>query len=458
MRRAGIEHDGLQLALREINRKRCRPLLTEHEVDAITNSVVTRYRPAPEVEEPPLPDDEAPPHDSPLYDGGPESSETGSVSAEPVHFSGDALLALLTRPAPDPIHAGIAPPGHLCVTVGPSFGSKSAVLYWVMMARAAGAAPWEGSPALEPGHVLILSPDEAAEQVVRRMDHLARQHPAGPLEGYKDRLHVLGPDHTLPPEALDWLQFGRAGIAQLDRWLTLAEQAGRPFVYVGCDAYSDLLPDGAKENDNDQARQIGRALEHLAVRHGCAIHALAHTGKPNQNQDVVDLRFLMRGASAAAAKARTVFGIDVPEDAPNTRCITSISNLGKTPEPLHLAVCDDPNDSRSVHYLRVIEAPKPSEERPEKYLKPDEEIPTRELARRLLPKGKRKITGQETDLATHLRERWRKAGLVTVRDGPRSAKLISLPSRPTPDAQTQPEAEPMTEPETQPAIVSEGLV
>jgi hypothetical protein len=426
LRRTGLDFGPLLAALRALNTERCRPELSDTKVEGIARSLV-RYPPAPE--EPPWPSDEHAPHLRAVPDPMADAVTEAPVrdAPEPFAFSGEALLDLLNRVEPNPVDAGIPPPGHFTVEVAPPFTGKTSKLLWNLMARAAGVAPWNGAAALGPDHVLLLSPDESAEQVVRRMAQLARRHPAGRIDPYAERLHVLGPDRTLGPEDLDWLRFTPKSLARLDGWLSSAKAAGRPYAMVGLDAYADFLPDGVTENENGEATRIGGALERMAVGHGCAIVALAHTGKPPKDApaDGVNIRFLIRGASAIAAKARCIFSIESVPEVSNVRRIRTITNLARTPKSITLEVCDDADDDGAITHFRLAEAPKLTDVRPEQFLAPGEEIATNELARRLTPKGRRQ-TGTETNLATHLRETWKHEKLVVVRDGPRNAKLISL--------------------------------
>ncbi len=340
-------------------------------------------------------------------------------------FTGEALLELLRRPEPAPISAGIPPLGNLSLLIAPAFTGKTSLVCWLAMARAAGVAPWDGAPTLAKGAALILSPDEAVEQLVRRMDGLSRRHPAGPLEQYAWNLHVLGPDPYVDERELASLRFDSAGLARLGARLERATTEGHPFADVFVDAYADVLPLGESENDNGSATRIGGALQALAVKHGCSISLLHHAGKPPKDTpDDADVRFLGRGASALAAKARAVFSLEQITEMPWARRIRTITNLGKTPPAQLFEVSPEGTDGE-LSYFKPIVRPLPRQLHPRDFLRDGQEVTTTELGDLLAPRLK--LSGGELKRATAaVRNEWVKLGLIEVTDGARGAKLVRL--------------------------------
>lgn len=362
----------------------------------------------------------------------PEAEEPRAREAAPslgeLGFSGPRLLALLSRERPAPVEAGRPAPGHFALVIAPTMIGKTTLALWNAMARASGVAPWDGATARPARRVLIYSIDEAPEQVARRLHGLATFHPAGRLPTYADRIVVIGPDREIDPAALDALRFDDAGLATLTRWLAEAEAAGEPFAEVYVDAYADMIPLGASENSNEEATRIGGALERLAVRSGAAITMLHHAGKPKADAgEEPDVRFLGRGASALAAKARVVASLEAVPGLPHLRRIRTLTNLGPAPRSMLFAVCDPEGPTEELLFFRP--APEPQDREPGDFLAPGEVIPTNELARRLagdsLPDD-RDPPGELKKQAAALRERWQEAGLVTVTRGKKGAKLIQL--------------------------------
>jgi hypothetical protein len=352
-----------------------------------------------------------------------------SVSLADVAFTGEALLDLLQRPKPDPVEAARPVPGHFSLQVAPPFVGKTTLALWNAMARAAGASPWPGAEARPAGRVLIFSLDEAPEQVARRMSGLDIFHPAGRLEKYASNLVVIGPDRDVDTSKLDSLRFDERGLETLVRWLQEAQSEGRAFVEVYIDAYADVIPVGETENSNEEATRIGGALERLAVRFGCAIVLLHHAGKPKADagEELPDLRFLGRGASALAAKARAVTSLELVGGMPHLRRVRTATNLGPTPKPAMFQVCAENADAEELLYFKpaIVTVRDPRD-----FLKPGECISTNDLARRLagdsLPDGA-EPPGEMKKLAASLRESWRERRLVTVRPGKRKSwKMIQL--------------------------------
>ncbi len=349
---------------------------------------------------------------------------------EAVSFSGKRLLALLQRPMPLPVEAARPVPGHFSLWVAPSFTGKTSLSLWNGMSRAAGVAPWSGVEARPPGRVLIYSLDEAPEQVMRRMNGLSLFHPAGSrLERYVHNIVVVGPDRDLDPSELDALRFDENGLETLTRWIEEARKAGEPFAEVYIDAYADVLPLGQSENSNEEATRIGGALERRAVRFGPAITLLHHCGKPKADagEDLPDVRFMGRGASALAAKARAVTSLELVAGMPNLRRVRTATNLGPAPKPVLFEVCSGEATAEELIFFRP--AADASERDPHDFLKPGESISTRDLARRLAGDSLEEDAEPKGDLkrlAASLREAWRKAGKVIVSPGPRNAKMMRL--------------------------------
>jgi len=368
--------------------------------------------------------------------------EEGAAAARPdldsVAFSGKRFLSLLQRPEPEPIYAGVPVPGHLWLVVAPAFTGKSSLAYWNAMARARGVSPWDGAPARDPGRVLLYSIDEAPEQVARRMNGLATFHPAKdhttistalPLTDYASNIVVIGPDRDTDPDALEGLRFDEQGLATLRAWLEEANEAGRPFAEVYIDAYADMLPLGETENSNEAATQIGGGLERLAVQSGAAITLLHHSGKPraDQGEGLPDVRFLGRGASALAAKARVTTSLEAIPGMPHFRRMRTLTNLGMTPKDMTFQVCPKEGDNEGLLYFRPHDPL--TDYRPEDFLNEKKGISTNKLAWALAGKEPVKNEKPPTDfykLATRLRERWLKAGLIVVEEGSHGAKEARL--------------------------------
>jgi hypothetical protein len=358
-----------------------------------------------------------------------DAESASKPTPETLGFSGEKLLALLERPRPEPIEAGRPVDGHLSAWIAPAITGKTSLALWSGMARAAGVAPWDDAEARPAGRVLIYSLDEAPEQVARRMHGLATFHPAGPLRHYAERITVIGPDRETDPEALDGLRFGTEGLATLGRWLTDAEQAGEPFAEVYVDAYADVIPVGASENNNESATAIGGALERLAVHHGCAVVLLHHAGKPRADATgPTDVRFLARGASALAAKARCVVSVEIVDAMPHLRRLRTATNLGPTPGSALFAVADPDGAAEELLFWKPTDEPLDAVD-PRELLATGECISTRDLARRLggdsIP-AEDEPPGELRRRAAALRERWKERGLVVVTIGTRKAKMIAL--------------------------------
>lgn len=359
------------------------------------------------------------------------SAEPGAeVALRSVSFTGAELLALLDRPEPPPVEAARPTPGHFSLWIGPPISGKTTLGIWNAMARAAGVAPWPGASARPAARVLIYSLDEAPAQVVRRMDALARQHPAGPLAMYIERITVIGPDRERDTELLERLRFDKHGLATITRWVTEGEATGDPFVEVYVDAYADVLPIGESENSNEEGTRIGGALERLAVRHGPAVTVYAHVGKPKADTltGLPDIRYLARGASALAAKARTVSSLELIPNMPSLRRVRTATNLGRTPREVMFEVCPQSATEEQIDYFRPSSVD-PTRREPREFMKSGETIATNELARRLAGPGLapgRDIPGAFKMEATRLRGLWEKEGKISVGAGPKGAKTLTL--------------------------------
>lgn len=378
---------------------------------------------------PPLPDDEV----RDIIEWAGRTVEAAAV-VDPVEdaativdavFTGSRFTALADRPAPPPILPLHSPRGHFSVAIGASFVGKSSVQYHLAMCRATGVAAWEGLVPTNPEKTLIYSPDEPVEQIARRMRGIAQNLPVEARGDYADRLLVLGLDPDVDADLLGGLRLNRDGIARWDNML----EALRPDSVV-IDAYGDVLPEGVSENDNDHAREVGGALEGLAVKHGIPITALHHLGKlpPGMKSEDIDVRDLGRGASALAQKARAVFTVEEVAGQNHLRRTRCRTNLGRTPAPLELEVCEMGLPSPEILYFRPHDPL--SHHRPSDYLD-HEWISTTELARRL----DRKMNGAKEDreppgavktLAGELRREWVRLGLCEIRDGARGAKEMKL--------------------------------
>lgn len=349
------------------------------------------------------------------------------VSLEEISFSAESLLALLAEEPPEPVYPGIPPQGHFSLLIAPSFSGKTSLALWIAMARVRGQAPWIGAPPREPGRILFYSIDEAPAQVAHRIRTLAVKHPAGRfIDDYAHRFTITGPHRSVNPDKLAKIRFTEDGLRTLQRFLKEAEAQGDPFTDVIVDAYSDVLPLGVSDSDNEEATRIGGALESLAVTHGCAIQVIHHAGKPVQGGDVPDPRDLGRGASALAAKARAIFTCEEEVGMPNVRKIRTRTNLTASPPPLLVEVADRQDrglDDTRVDFFRPHD---PAIAYPiNAYLEEDEGwISITQLARRIggdAVDPEKKPPGNLLRRARDLRGIWDSAGLCEVRTGARNA-------------------------------------
>jgi hypothetical protein len=348
---------------------------------------------------------------------------------ESLAFTGQRLLDLLKRPEPEPIYAGIPVPGHFRLIVAPSFVGKTSAVLWGAAARAAGVAPWLGAPTRPAGRVLLLSIDEAPEQLARRLRGLALYHPAGKLESYAGNLLVVGPDRDVDPTELEALRFTDDGLAVLEDWIRDSKEAASPIVEVSIDAYADMLPIGESENSNEEGTRIGGALERIAVQTGVAITLLHHAGKPRPDrvEGPSDIRFLGRGASALTAKARIITALEEVAGFPHLRRVRTITNLGRAPKDLTLEVCSPEAETPELIYFKMHDPL--ATYRPRDYIDDDEELSTNSLAWRLTgkePEKGKQPPGEAKRLAAELRGAWLEEGLVDVRGGRRRAKMVRL--------------------------------
>lgn len=369
------------------------------------------------------------PEDSRSFEGPPIAVHR-DVAVERISravLSGKRLALAAKAGATVSVEAGRAPRGHFSVRVGPSFAGKTALEIWIAMADAAGVPPWDGASASEPRTTLIYSPDEPAAQVARRIATLAPAHPGGlSAEAYFDRIHVLGLDPSVDSDLLAGLYLTADG---LTRWRNLLRER-RPDRLV-IDAYGDVLPPGATENDNDAARTIGGGLEAIAVETGTEITALHHVGKmpPGAKSSDLDVRDLGRGASALAQKARAVFSLEEVPGRNHQRLCRTRTNLGPTPAPMRLDVCEEGARAPEISHFRRHD---PLAEYDPRSLTPESIwISTNDLARSLDRYANPERTREEPPgvfktLAKDLRNAWAAEGRIDVRDGQRGAKEIRL--------------------------------
>lgn len=331
--------------------------------------------------------------------------------------TGAELRALTDREPLPPVYPGIPPRGHFTLRIGASFAGKTTAEVYNAMARAAGVAPWEGAPKLDPGRTLILAPDEPTEQIARQIRRLAWNHPGGRVFDYFDQIAVVGLDASVPMDALSGLRFHEAGFRLIDDLLTRGA-----FDALLVDAFADLLPPGESEQENETASRIGGALEALAVKHSIPITLIHHVGKTGGRSTAeIDVRDLGRGASALAAKARCIHTFEEVEGFPNQRRIRTRTNLTRSPAPLDLLVSDRGTGGSSIDYFRPVD---PASTYPIGDVIPDgsdEWISTSELARRLSGQEAGKPGGQAIDLARTVRRIWLGAGLIETRKGARNA-------------------------------------
>lgn len=331
--------------------------------------------------------------------------------------TGDELRALTDREPLPPVYPGIPPRGHLTLRIGASFVGKTTAGIWLAMARAAGVAPWEGAPKLDPGRTLVISPDEPSEQIARQIRRLAWNHPGGRMFDYFKQIAVIGLDASIPMDALSGLRFHEAGFRLIDDLLTRDD-----YDALLIDAYGDMLAPGDSEQENETASRNGGALEALSVKHSIPIDLIHHVGKTGGRSTAeIDVRDLGRGASALAAKARCIHTFEEVEGFPNQRRIRTRTNLTRSPAPLDLLVSDRGTGGSSIDYFRPID---PASTYPIADVLPegsDEWISTSELARRLSGQEDGKPGGQAIELARTVRGIWVGAGLVEVKKGARNA-------------------------------------
>jgi hypothetical protein len=371
-----------------------------------------------------IPDDDAPLNEG---GGGASTHVAGADSAErgtshdalapaarlrAAMFTGSALRSLTDRDPIPPVAPGIPPRGHFALRAGVSFGGKTTFALWIAMARAAGVAPWQGAPELEAGRTLIVSPDEPVEQIARQIKRLMWNHPGGRTFDYFAQIAVLGLDSSIPMDALSGLRFHEDGFALLDELVT-----GGSFDALVIDAYGDMLPLGESEQENETASRVGGSLEALAVSRRIPVDLIHHVGKLGGRATAeVDVRDLGRGASALAAKARTVFTFEEVDGFSNHRRIRTRTNLTRSPAPLDLLVTDRNDASTGIEFFRPVD---PATAWPIADVFPDvpsDWISSSELARRLTGKPGTP-TGPASTMAATVRGIWAGAGLIETRSG-----------------------------------------
>lgn len=280
--------------------------------------------------------------------GIPLGDAAAPTALESAIFTGDLLRALADREPTPPVYPGIPPKGHFSVRVGPSFTGKTTAELGLAMSRAVGCELWEGSPKVEQGRTLIISPDEPVEQLARQILRLARTHPGGRTFDYFAHIEVIGLDSSIPMDALEALKFDDLGFALISD--LIKSRSADAIVF---DAYGDMLPEGVSEDSNADATRIGGRLEALAVQHNIPVSVIQHVGKTGgQSTSEIDVRDLGRGASALASKARCISTFEEIPDFPNHRRIRTRTNLTRSPAPLDLEVTARGSVGAGIDYMR----------------------------------------------------------------------------------------------------------
>lgn len=365
-----------------------------------------------------------------LADGAPEFQPNEEGSEDPLGFAtliftGPSLADMLERSDPPPVHPCIPVPGHYSLFVAPQFTGKTSLVAYLALSWAAGIAPWDGLPEIERGRTLILSRDESVEQVVRRIDQMSMTHPAGrPLRSNPDLLDwidIIGPDPDADFDLLAELHFGNIDL--IGNLITDAQERSEPYTNVFLDAYSDLLPPGAEENDNTAAARIGGSIEAVAVSTGTSMNALHHMSREGikgaTSGESFDPRLAGRGASAITAKARVVFAI--AEAGPGILKVASRSNLGPV-EPMQLRVAPPESDPEK-HEVAFFRRHDPYAEHPiGNFLRIGDEVSSNaDLARIIdgLTADERDENGKLVEpssdaraLASKLRPHWKREGSI----------------------------------------------
>jgi len=265
---------------------------------------------------------------------------------------------------------------------------------------------------------VVISPDEVAETVRARLQHLAGRHPAGfeRLDALIDAsVTIYAPDAEADPGFLDLFRLNQAGLDNLDRLLYRERQEGALGLVV-IDAYANLIPPGGSENDNPAAALAISGLEQRAQLYFTAVLILHHGRKQREgdDEDTVDAR----GAGAFVASARTVFGMTtLPGNLRHLRKVTTIkTNLGRKPKPALFQVAEpDAGDGLFLFSPHDREAQYTPRE-----LLGDGPLTMAELAWKIQgqePADGKRPSGSAKELAGSLVQRWEAERLVVVEPG-----------------------------------------
>ena len=341
-------------------------------------------------------------------------------------FTGDRLRAVRERPeSVSPMPKMMDPEPHLHLLQGKPKSGKTTYALAIARAWACGVPPWAGAPALPSSRVLVISREQNVNRIdatLRRLD--AHAH-SGDREKWTDRIAIVARDADLGRDLRRLLTLDAGGIELLRAELLRAKAAGDPFGLLVLDSLSRLKPPEVAENDPGEMAVWLDALEDLAEEcsvYVLLIHHAGHSTDPTRGE----ARSAGRGASSISAVAQVAWLLERVPESPNHRLL-KVDGNAILPTEIMLEVADTTADEGSIHYFRPGDLADGHE--PEQYLKPGDEITTSALAWLLAgkePEAGERPPGAFAQLAGALRNRWERAGLVTVKDGKQRAKVIQL--------------------------------
>jgi len=266
-----------------------------------------------------------------------------------VGFTGDRLRAIRLRsPSVSPIPDIFDEEPHLHLLFGRQKSGKTTWALAIARAWALAAPPWRGTPALPGSRVLVLS----REQPVTRLDAVLRrlqEHAGDGLEGWEDRIVLLGRDRELSKVGRSLLTLHTPSVAELRAALLAAREMGDPFGLVVLDSLSRLLPPGLNENDNAEISAWLDALEAIAVEVGVwvlLVHHVGYTDAPGRGE----ARSAGRGASAIGACAQVTLLLERVQGEANRRRL-AVDGNAVLPRELHFDTAPEEAEPGTVLFF-----------------------------------------------------------------------------------------------------------
>jgi len=348
---------------------------------------------------------------------------TGALDLDDLGFSGDRLKELRKRPEIVSPFPKLFPPepGLIVLNAKPKTG-KTSFAGFIAQAWACGVSPWEGAPVLPGSRALILNAEQPLVRVdatLRRLDTLGNSSRAK----WTERVSLVARDRELSKSAERMLTLDGTGRRMLKQALIEAQRASDPFGLVVLDSMSRLVPDGLDENSNSEVSAWLAPLQKLAEELETYIVVIHHVGHAEGRGEA---RTAGRGASAIAAVPQAIWLLETSRDDPRQRRLHVQANA--IPENrLTFAVCGEDNEPGEILYWRPADPMSTYD--PAEILAETEEISTSELAARIQdppPDGNARANQASMKTARTLRNSWERAGVIDVRVGRHSAKLLRL--------------------------------